>query len=301
MFKIIRKKIKFFILRNFSLKFHTFLLTIWNFFKLKDNLVLYKFKNPVIISFNYFNKINFKLKIYPKSNLFQDSYFFINKQKHFEEQLLKVFMFYCLDGNNVIDVGANIGHHSLFLSKCVGKNGKVYCFEPIKSIYERLLNNIELNSMDNINAYNYALGDKVTEQTIFINDKDKGSSSLFSFNSTSKKEIVKIQKLDLLNIENIKFIKIDVEGYEYEVLKGAENLINKYHPIIILEYSPIFYLKINPQIGHQIIQFLLNKNYKIIDASQFPNFSNPINDLNTFISWERKNNFDIYQTDLLFF
>uniref|UniRef100_A0A6C0DCE5 Methyltransferase FkbM domain-containing protein n=1 Tax=viral metagenome TaxID=1070528 RepID=A0A6C0DCE5_9ZZZZ len=130
-----------------------------------------------------------------------------------------------------IDIGANIGYHSIYMSK---KFKQVYSFEPQKEIFNILNLNIKKNNITNIITYNNAVGNE--------NKKIKLSCSNNSIHNSIKKidedgcESVNMIRLDdIQRLNNIGYIKIDVEGYEYNVLLGAINLIKKYRPIIIFE------------------------------------------------------------------
>lgn len=130
-----------------------------------------------------------------------------------------------------IDIGANIGYHSIYMSK---KFKKVYSFEPQKEIFHILNLNIKKNNITNIIAYNNAVGEQNKEIKLSCNNN-------FIHNSIKKIdengcEITNMIKLDdIKELNNIGYIKIDVEGYEYNVLRGAINLINKNRPVIIFE------------------------------------------------------------------
>jgi len=146
-------------------------------------------------------------------------------------------------GDTFIDVGANIGFISLFASHFVGANGVVYSFEPVPEIFKILQRNISLNEIGNILAYNFALGSTSNSATIHYNwDKSRGSASLIPYKENSRSREVCIQTLDEFVTENrlfnIRMVKIDVEGWELEVLKGSKNLLSSPSaPIICVEYS----------------------------------------------------------------
>ena len=135
-----------------------------------------------------------------------------------------------------IDVGANIGFYSYFLSKIFRT---VHAFEPIENISTDLNDYTLINK--NISLHNYALSD--TNESALISVpilKDKnvlnyGYASLK--NKFDKTKQIKIHKktLDSFNIEKIDFIKIDVEGHENEVLEGGINSIKKNMPLMLIE------------------------------------------------------------------
>lgn len=135
-----------------------------------------------------------------------------------------------------IDVGANIGFYSYYLSKIFKT---VHSFEPIENISKDLVNYTSINK--NISLHNYALSDTNESALISVplvknkNVLNYGYASLT--NKFDKTKEIKIQKktLDSFNIENIDFIKIDVEGHENEVLEGGINSIKTCMPLILIE------------------------------------------------------------------
>lgn len=150
-------------------------------------------------------------------------------------------------GDTFIDVGANIGLMSLFALKCVNNNGIIYSFEPEPETFIILRKNIEINKINNIRAYNIGLGEGEYKSVIFTNPyANRGCSSLRKppNQNNSKRFMVQIKTLDNFiiehNITNIRMLKIDVEGWELQVLRGAKNLFQTIRaPIICIEYSKL--------------------------------------------------------------
>jgi len=148
-------------------------------------------------------------------------------------------------GDIFIDVGANIGLMSIFASQIVGSNGKIYSFEPEPETFAILKKNIEINKIENIYIYNFALGDKKSKAFIYTNPyAGRGSASLIKpvDQKDSKKYEVSIETLDDFisthDIKKVRMLKIDVEGWELNVLKGADRLLKSSQaPIISIEYS----------------------------------------------------------------
>ena len=130
-----------------------------------------------------------------------------------------------------LDIGANIGNHSLYFSDYFKK---VYSFEPVRRTFKVLCLNSEL--AENITCFNVGLSDTEKTTLIKINPTNMGGAEIGNKKSVYN-EIINLKSLDsLVNLsENIKMIKIDVEGHEYEVLIGAEKVIKKNYPIILFE------------------------------------------------------------------
>jgi FkbM family methyltransferase len=134
-----------------------------------------------------------------------------------------------------VDAGANIGYYSKLALRYIGNTGQVHAFEPLPSAFQLLqLNSIDFKKI--IKLYPFALGDKNKEVEFFENIN--GDTSSLYPNFLAKNIKVKMVQLDrqLVNIKNLNLIKIDVEGYELEVLRGAINLLKKHHPVVVFEF-----------------------------------------------------------------
>lgn len=177
------------------------------------------------------------------------------------------------DSDNFLDIGANIGQYSLFASKIL-KKGKVFAFEPIKDIFNQFESSIERNKMKNINAFNLACGNKDDVLEIKKIKGNAGESTFLNVDIIENKyndilvEEVKVVKLDeFLKDEKVDFVKIDVEGFEYEVLLGMQGIIKNYKPKILIEFSPILYKSHKEDNASLIINLLLFFKYNIVDIS----------------------------------
>lgn len=143
-------------------------------------------------------------------------------------------------GDCFVDVGANIGLMSIFTAECVGDEGKVLAFEAHPNTSELLMQNIQLNSLSNIEVKQYALGSIEGKTNIYDNwQVNRGGASLVVKTKDSVAYEIEVKKLDTVFPEGItpKAIKIDVEGFELEVLKGAAETIRKHKPVLIVELS----------------------------------------------------------------
>ena len=149
---------------------------------------------------------------------------------------------------NIIDVGAHIGTHSIPYANHIDTEFKVYSFEPQKRIFELLVKNIEENSILNIIPYNNAVGhlnniqvsltNKVTDGFSRNNDLVYNTDKLINYGGIclgKDGQQINMITLDSLKLDNISFIKVDVEGCEKLVLYGAKNLIKKNRPYILFE------------------------------------------------------------------
>jgi len=148
----------------------------------------------------------------------------------------------------VLDIGANIGVHSIALSESVGPNGVIYAFEAQRIVFNMLAGNIALNSLSNILCFHNAVTDTPGFIDIPIFDYGKPMSiGSVEFGGAQKENIgqkpldgvaekVPAVLIDSLNLDQLDFMKIDVEGMEINVLRGAANSIAKCRPIMLLEF-----------------------------------------------------------------
>lgn len=182
-------------------------------------------------------------------------------------------------GNIVFDIGANFGWYSCHFAQLVDETGKVHIFEPTNAI-EELKKNWILNGFKARCIFNkVALGAKKGIETLFIPKKlGTAFASLrecsYGNNSKTHKICVPIEKLDdyiILNkIRKIDFIKIDAEGAEYLVLKGAESVLKNYSPVIMMEIYEAHtkYFGYSPE---ELVNYLRGFGYQLyeIDEKQF--------------------------------
>jgi len=162
------------------------------------------------------------------------------EQKLWEYWLEKYIKELYVENTNMIDIGAHIGTFSLMMSKYISQKSHIYAFEPV---YNKILTtNIENNNLTNkVKIFPIGLSN-ITEQLEggFIDFKlprNYGFTQLDKLNKINEnsKLIINIDKLDNYNIENVSFIKIDVEGSEYKVLEGCIETIMKNTPTILIE------------------------------------------------------------------
>lgn len=144
----------------------------------------------------------------------------------------------------IVDIGANIGQTALWIAQHLNhKKNNIIAFEPIPTTFKKLKKNIALNKFNNILVKNIALGNENKDLVMAMeNQFNSGGFSAYNPNihNSNSTVIVKQIKLDDYNFgekENITFIKIDVEGFEYKTILGAEKIIKKHKPILYVELS----------------------------------------------------------------
>ena len=164
----------------------------------------------------------------------------------YEPLVVRVLEKFLKEGDVFIDVGANIGYLTAAGAGLVGRTGSVYSFEPSLREFSRLQKMAALNPGYDIQCFNVACGEKESTQPMHI-------SSAFGWNtlvpnwmrpdvyeSTSEVDIVRLDEflLSRIDAKKIKLIKIDVEGYEYYVLKGLARIFETAKPAVLCEVTP---------------------------------------------------------------
>jgi FkbM family methyltransferase len=137
----------------------------------------------------------------------------------------------------LLDIGANTGYYGI-MSAYMSPQSKTYSFEPLNQHCDYIIESSKLNKLSNIDIIEYALGETNEKKDIY--PVGSGTSFIKDFTKHGKNKInIEIKVLDDVvkekKIDNIHFVKIDVEGFEFEVLKGAKNTIESFKPIIFTE------------------------------------------------------------------
>lgn len=176
-------------------------------------------------------------------------------------------LFDCIQPNDVIlDVGANIGYYSLNFAK-KASTGSVFSFEPDKKNFQKLIQNIELNEFPNIYVYQIALGSKNKEVNIERVDPKNSGANRIAVHSRLNTSKVNMMTLDNwsepFNFKGIDWIKIDVEGWELEVIKGAKKILSSHKPKLFIELSDIN-LKNYGSSPKKLLELLFSLGYVII-------------------------------------
>jgi FkbM family methyltransferase len=145
-----------------------------------------------------------------------------------------------------VDVGANLGELTLLAAKRLVK-GRVLAFEPVPQIFSQLSRNVTLNNLSRVELFNIGLFDKTgslpmyRKEDINFGTINEGVPSLFSTGNDPQEVTVPLRRFDEVarecGLERLDVMKIDVEGAEMMVLRGAECFVKRYRPLIITELS----------------------------------------------------------------
>lgn len=170
----------------------------------------------------------------------------------------------------VVDVGAHLGWYTVNSAQMVGAGGTVYAFEPNPSVAAWLTENCKLNGLTNVRIERIALADKNSTADFFVGGADSlGSLKLVNAKRSNLERVhrvkVPLRTLDSYlktkNLKTLKLIKVDAEGADLEVLKGAERLLRKFHPYLIVE---VYGLTWNTDVGRdkEILAYLRKLGYQ---------------------------------------
>lgn len=146
-------------------------------------------------------------------------------------------------GDCFLDVGSNVGLMTVTAAFSVGATGKVYAFEPEPRVRNLIYKNIELNQLKNVTVLDFALGTVNETKKLYLQDEiSLGSATLLKPADEREGFEVKVRKLaDFISAQDlpsIRMIKIDAEGWEFQVLQGARQLLGSPEaPILCVEYS----------------------------------------------------------------
>lgn len=173
---------------------------------------------------------------------------------------------------NVLDCGSNIGFYPIYQRNIIGNNSKIFCFEPDDRNYELLKKNIDsFDKSQNTFTYKKGLAENNEEKNIIITDEsnlntistgnDEKFFSKYKVNELKKIECISIDSFIAQINTNIDFIRMDIEGYEVEVLRGMRNTLSKMKPRILIEIHPHFYDKQRDFSSE--LTFLFNQGYSV--------------------------------------
>lgn len=160
------------------------------------------------------------------------------------------------DGDIVVEVGANMGCHTVALAQKVGNAGRVIAFEPQRVIFQMMCGNLAVNGIWNVITERVALGNSVG--MVFVPPVDYAAAGNFGgvAMSTTAGEPVSQMTLDIYKLSRCNLIKIDVEGMEQAVLEGARETIAAHRPILYVEND-------RPDKAAELIHYLRGIHYDL--------------------------------------
>lgn len=193
------------------------------------------------------------------------------------DEPLAFFAEYLRPGDVVIDVGANIGDTCIVCARTVGPSGRVFAFEPHPRVYGWLAENVKLNGVGNAVLANIALGD--SDGTVMFSDVRRDDMNRVMRNGSGL--VVQVRQLDrvLPSIARIALLKIDVEGFEIFVLRGARATLASAECVHVeigekhfrkYDYDASEVLRTLEEAGFALMRFVSDRHLSPIDAAYVP-------------------------------
>jgi FkbM family methyltransferase len=141
------------------------------------------------------------------------------------------------EGDTVLDIGANIGLMTLLLARLTGPSGTVIAWEPNPALFDRLQWAVRENGRSHVAVRNEALGDKPGTLELRVPRHNQGNGSLTRYRNDLNSDVfnVSVTTLDASLSQPVHFIKLDVEGFEPQVLRGATRILRESRPLILIE------------------------------------------------------------------
>lgn len=193
----------------------------------------------------------------------------------FEPTTTRVLEESILAGDVVVDIGANVGAHTLPMAKLVGETGRVFAFEPTRFARAKLVRNLELNT---------ELAGRVMVEQMFLTDSSTGSVPEAIYSSWPLKRLSNLHKkhggaakdssgtaamkfddyVVTHSIQRVDLIKLDVDGYECHVLRGAMHILKTYRPVIVMELAP-YALREAGESLEELLRILTEADYSLDD------------------------------------
>jgi FkbM family methyltransferase len=157
----------------------------------------------------------------------------------FSESECEIFKQFVKPGDVVMDIGANVGSHTLCFARLVTKTGIVAAFEPERTAFYTLCGNVAANNLRHVFCFQQALGEQsgliAVPELDYATTENWGGIELEKDHSASPHYNVPMNIVDLVTVPKVNFMKIDVEGMEARVLQGATKTIEKFKPVLYME------------------------------------------------------------------
>ena len=198
-------------------------------------------------------------------------------QGQFEPASARAYRRLLRPADTVLDIGANVGAHTLPLAQAIGPQGRLIAFEPTRYAYEKLLANIDLNPQ---------LAQRIAAEQVALGQKNEGEYQAELYASWALAEVgdrhpkhlglrkattgASMCRLDSFlaerGVEKVDFIKIDVDGYECDVLRGAEQTLGRSQPTLLVELAP-YVLEDRGSSLEEYIGILASHGYRLLSES----------------------------------
>lgn len=180
------------------------------------------------------------------------------------------------EGMSVVDVGANVGVYTSLLSRIVGPDGCVIALEPDPDNWRSLQKASVANRWRNVNLHQTAAADRKGKMSFARSSFNSGNHALQAGRSASGMEVVDVARLDeLVGERKIDFIKIDVQGWETSVLRGAETVLGGSSALSVLVELWPQGLQRNGSSASEVLELLESFSFRLLDPDDGRPFRNP--------------------------
>lgn len=178
-------------------------------------------------------------------------------------------------GDTVVDAGANWGVHALYLARLVGQSGHVHAFEPHPQVVEELRWHVERNGLSQVSIHACGLLDRAGEIPFVLGENSKTSHVTGTHDHGAGRQIIVPcltldEVMEKQSLSSLRLMKVDVEGAEGRLLKGAEKTIRRFRPHLVVELH-------NPEQDMEVARLLSAWNYRIqrVDGSSIKHLDRP--------------------------
>ena len=212
--------------------------------------------------------------------------------KIYEPNQTEIVKKYVHEGDIVIDVGAHVGYYTLLMAQLVGKNGKVYSFEPDPVNFQLLKKSVEINGFENVVLIQKAVSNITDKVKLFLGDNDSAINRIYDAKLGDAKESIDVESIRIdeyfkENDELVNFIKIDSEGSEVKIINGMKQFLSRNQELVMMtEFFP-FLIKKSGDEPNQYLKSLEKSGfslYNILDKNEKTNKINSENFLESGIN-----------------
>ena len=212
--------------------------------------------------------------------------------KIYEPNQTEIVKKYVHEGDIVIDIGAHVGYYTLLMAQLVGKNGKVYSFEPDPVNFQLLKKSVEINGFENVVLIQKAVSNITDKVKLFLGDNDSAINRIYDAKLGDAKESIDVESIRIdeyfkENDELVNFIKIDSEGSEVKIINGMKQFLSRNQELVMMtEFFP-FLIKKSGDEPNQYLKSLEKSGfslYNILDKNEKTNKINSENFLESGIN-----------------
>ena len=212
--------------------------------------------------------------------------------KIYEPNQTEIVKKYVHEGDIVVDIGAHVGYYTLLMAQLVGKNGKVYSFEPDPVNFQLLKKSVEINGFENVVLIQKAVSNITDKVKLFLGDNDSAINRIYDAKLGDAKESIDVESVTVdeyfkENDELINFIKIDSEGSEVKIINGMKQFLSRNQELVMMtEFFP-FLIKKSGDEPNQYLKSLEKSGfslYNILDKNEKTNKINSENFLESGIN-----------------